>query len=113
MFSKVEIFGNGNVDKCAIFVVYKWTSPKFTRFTRLHISTWQVATVALVPLCRCVGTAEERKDFSPFFSQSFLSPPLLSFHLRSDDIALCVRVCLASAVCSTGGLEGGVKREEC
>ena len=79
MFSKVEIFGNGNVDKCAIFVVYKWTSPKFTRFTRLHISTWQVATVALVPLCRCVGTAEERKDFSPFFfsslSASAVFPP--------------------------------------
>ena len=112
MFSKIEIFGNGNVNKCAIFVVYKWTSPKFTRFTRLHISTWQVATVALAPLCRCVGTAEERKDFSPFFF--FFSLRLCCLSTSGPtDIALCVRVCLASAVCSTGGLEGGVKREEC
>ena len=49
-----------------------WT-PKFTRFTRLQIYTWQVATVALVALlCLCVAR-ESRRRKERFFSKTFLN----------------------------------------
>ena len=87
-----------------------WT-PKFTRFTRLQIYTWQVATVALVALlCLCVARESRRRKERFFsFSQLFLSSPR-SFQLRSLTLAcVCVCVwllCAEVAACWRGGAGG-------
>ena len=82
-------------------------SAKFTRFTRLQIYTWQVATLALVPLlCLCVGTPEG-KIFLHFSRTISLPARQLSFHVHSnldDIVCVCVwLLCAEVAGCWRGG----------
>ena len=83
-------------------------SAKFTRFTRLQIYTWQVATLALVPLlCLCVGTPGEGKIFLHFSRAISLPARPLSFHVHSnldDIVCVCVwLLCAEVAGCWRGG----------
>ena len=84
---------------------------KIYAFTYFHVASGDSSVSA--PLSVCGDSGREERFFSIFFLSLFALRLCCLSTSGPTDIALCVRVCLASAVCSTGGLEGGVKREEC
>ena len=76
-----------------------WT-PKFTRFTRLQIYTWQRGDSSVsAPLSVCGHSRRKERFFSEIIFPNFSpdSTPL-SFRLLTfkhwDDMDLCVRVCV-------------------